>query len=489
MMDRIALVIGNSDYSNVVKLNNPKNDANDIACILEKLNFDVTKIIDASLIDIQKSVNDFLQALDDYAVGLFFYAGHGMQIDGKNYIIPIELKVSEKSKTIVSCYCLNSLLEGASSYKGKTLICILDACRDNPFAIGRGFSRGFAPFDNPPKGTMIAYSTSADCGAFDGQCSNGLYTQVLKDAMLIPNLKIEEMFKYVRNKVSEISINQYEEEQLSWEYSSLVGDFYFSVTSQPVNEQVTDEEIYEFICNRQKYYENLLDNIYDIECLPYVDAYNKYQIPVIKILRAYSRIDYSKKGFQFSDATIDQLNSDYLSSWGFIQKYGRWYYKKHYVEMGDLLPLPEELEPMQPIKGQELKIEVSMISKINNGKIKFQISSNIPEGTPLMFELIGKDYMAQCKSIASDSISISEWFSDNGNPMKNGIYTINVSCPIYNVLPTHIKKLFGERNRNIFGKYVKFDPIGGNTIYFSYELILKNGKVQVIDMQQKNTIL
>ena len=154
-MDRIALVIGNSDYSNVGKLNNPKNDADDIASILNKLNFDVTKIMDANLIDIQKSVNDFLQALDEYAVGVFFYAGHGMQIDGKNFIVPIDLKLSDKSKTMVSCYCLNSLLEGASSYKGKTLICILDACRDNPFAMGRGFLTGFAPFNNPPNVSII----------------------------------------------------------------------------------------------------------------------------------------------------------------------------------------------------------------------------------------------------------------------------------------------------------------------------------------------
>lgn len=247
-MDRIALVIGNSDYLNVGKLNNPKNDADDISAILSKLNFNVKKVMDASLIDIQQAVNEFLQSLDEYAVGLLFYAGHGMQIDGKNYIVPVDLKLGDKSRTIVSCYCLNSFLEGASSYKGKTLICILDACRDNPFAVGRGLSNGFAPFDNPPKGTIIAYSTSADCSAFDGQCSNGLYTQVLKEAMLIPNLKIEEMFKAVRNKVSEISISQYGEEQLSWEYSSLVGDFYFSVILQSVNRNVTDEEIYQFVC-------------------------------------------------------------------------------------------------------------------------------------------------------------------------------------------------------------------------------------------------
>lgn len=175
-MNRVALVIGNSEYLNIGKLNNPKNDANDIASILGKLNFDVEKVIDADLLDIQRSVNKFLQALDEYAVGLFFYAGHGMQIDGKNYIVPVDLKLGDKSRTTVSCYCLNSLLDGAATYKGKTLICILDACRDNPFAIGRGLIAGFAPFDNPPKGTIIAYSTGSDCSAFDGHGSNGLYT-------------------------------------------------------------------------------------------------------------------------------------------------------------------------------------------------------------------------------------------------------------------------------------------------------------------------
>ncbi len=484
-MNRIALVIGNSDYSNVTRLNNPQNDANDISSILRRLNFDVTKVIDANLIDIQRAVNDFLQALDDYAVGLFFYAGHGMQIDGKNYIVPIDLKLSDKSKTIVSCYCLNSLLEGASSYNGKTLICILDACRDNPFTTTRGFSTGFAPFNNPHKGTIIAYSTSADCSAFDGACSNGLYTQVLKDAMLIPNLKIEDMFKFVRNKLSEISITQYGEEQLSWEYSSLVGDFYFSVTPQPVNDSITDNEIYEFICERQKVYESTCDNIYDAECMPYIDAYNNYHIPLIKILRAYSRIDYPKKGFQFSDATIDQLNSNYLSSWGFKQKYGRWYYKDHYVEMGDLLPLPEELEPKPPIDGQELKIKASLTAEMQNGKIRFLVSSNIPDGTPLIFTLHGKDYSAQCSSITNNSILTSDWFSNLNNPLKNGFYTLKISCAIYEVLPDKIKKIFGERNRNITGNFVIFKPIEGNMINFSYALTLKDNSVNIIDMQQR----
>lgn len=111
-MDRIALIIGNSNYQNVNKLKNPKHDADDIEKVLQKLNFDVTKITDATLLEIQQAVNNFLQALDEYAVGLLFYAGHGMQIDGRNYIAPIDLECSSKSRTTVSCYCLNTFLDG-----------------------------------------------------------------------------------------------------------------------------------------------------------------------------------------------------------------------------------------------------------------------------------------------------------------------------------------------------------------------------------------
>ena len=332
---------------------------------------------------------------------------------------------------------------------------------------------------------VIAYSTSEDCSAFDGQESNGLYTQVLKDSMLIPNLKIEEMFKSVRNRVSEISTKQYGVEQLSWEYSSLVGDFYFSVTPQPVNINVMDEEVFRFICARYKHYEDTSDDIYDIECMPYVDIYNEYHIPVIKALRAYSRVDYQKKGYSFSDATIDQLNISFLSAWGFKQKYGRWYYKDNYVEMGDLLPLPDELKPIPPVDGQGLKIEVSILSEYNDGKLKFQAISNIPDGTPIIFTLRGKKYTAQCKATTSNSTLISDWFSDKGNSIKDGFYTVELSCPIDKVLPDKIRSIFGERNRNIYGNCVKFDPIGGNTIHFCSGILIKNKNVQIIDLQQK----
>ncbi|MBR6577857.1 MAG: caspase family protein [Clostridia bacterium] len=472
-MDRLALVIGNSDYKYVNVLKNPKNDANDMAMVLEKLKFKVIKCLDVTQDELDCAFNAFLRELDDYTTGLFYYAGHGMQIDGENYIVPTDCELSDKQKTIISCYNLNTYLKRLSAYKGKVNICILDACRDNPFTAVRGSSGGFTEFRDTPKGTIIAYSTSPDCSASDGIGSNGLYTQVLKDAIQIPNIKIEDMFKTVRVKVSELS----GETQVSWEHSSLVGDFYFSVVPMPVNVEYSDEEIYTFITERAKYYEQKTEDIYDIECLPYVDAYIKYSIPIVKLLRAYSRINYAQRGDHFSDATIDEINYSYLTLWGFSRSNGRWYYKGTYVEMGDLLPLPTELSPMPPLINQELKIGGRIKYNIDNGKIRMSLFSNIPEGTPLIFSLKGKKYAAQCSTEAVNPMTPSELFSNRGRPLANGHYKVTVTCPSHSVLPETIKAIFGERNRNLTGNSVKFDPISGNTIHMTFDFLLNDGEV------------
>ena len=117
--------------------------------------------------------------------------------------------------------------------------------------------------------------------------------------------------------------------------------------------------------------------------------------------------------------------------------------------------------------------------------MRFEVASNIPDQTPIIFTLKGRKYTAQCKTTKNDSLLMSDWFSDKGNAIKNGFYTVEVSCPIDRVLPDNVRKIFGERNRNIYGRCVKFDPIGGNTIHFSCGLLVKNEKVQIIDMQQK----
>lgn len=125
-------------------------------------------------------------------------------------------------------------------------------------------------------------------------------------------------------------------------------------------ENVSDEAIFDYIKEHFRYYESETDVIYDVECMSYVDAYNQYHIPIIKLLRAYSRIQYKKEGKAFSDNDIDQINIGYLESWWFKRIDGRWYYKDNYVEMGDPLPLSNELAPLKPLLGKEIKIDGSL---------------------------------------------------------------------------------------------------------------------------------
>lgn len=261
-MDRIALVIGNSKYQNVTSLNNPGNDANDISDILSKFGFSVRKHLDLSIDEMIKVTREFAVELNEFSAGLFYYAGHGMQINGSNYLVPIDCRIDTKEKTILSCFDVNSFLAQLEVHKGKTNICILDACRNNPFAMSRDISAGFAPFSNQPRGSIIAFSTSADDTASDGNGSNGLYTSDLKETLLIPNLKIEDVFKSTRIKVLELSNG----EQVSWEHSCLIGDFYFSVKEIPVSLEVEDNTIFEFINERSLYYERITDDIKVVDC-------------------------------------------------------------------------------------------------------------------------------------------------------------------------------------------------------------------------------
>lgn len=473
-MDRMALVIGNSKYIHVKTLKNPQNDANDIEKVLKKLGFKVYKYLDLNLSQLEAVIRQYLKELDEYSTGLFYYAGHGMQIDGKNYIVPIDCEIKDKTHTILSSYDICKYLDGLLLFKGKTNICILDACRDNPFATSlRDVASGFTQFNTQPKGTIIAYSTSPDKGASDGEGCNGLYTHVLKETMTIPNLKIEDMFKSVRIRVMELS----GETQISWEHSSLIGDFYFSVMEQSVEKNISDETIFEYINERFRYNESITDDINDIECMAYVDAYNKYHIPIIKLLRAHSRIQYKNEGKAFSDNDIDQMNMSYLESWGFKRTNGRWYYKDNYVEMGDPLPLSNELAHLKPLLGKELKIDGNLSCEINENVFVFKLTSNMPEDTPLIFSLKGKDYFAQSKSVVNNNVAVSEGFSNKGKMIDEGFYKLDISGPIYSVLPENVKLIFGERNRNLVGENIKFDPIGGNTIKMQFDCLMKEKNI------------
>ena len=222
---RIALIIGNSEY-NEAPLRNPVNDANLMSKELKKLEFEVTSIKNGSQNQLKDAISQFGETLakDKNTVGLFYYAGHGIQIKGKNYLVPVDAKITKEPDVEVYCVDLDGLLANLE-YSGNNLnIIILDACRNNPYS--RSFRSGAGPglaSVNAPVGTIIAYATAPGSVAADGEGSNGLYTQEFVKILSIPNMKIEDVFKKVRTQVKTISKGT----QIPWENSSIEGDFYF----------------------------------------------------------------------------------------------------------------------------------------------------------------------------------------------------------------------------------------------------------------------
>jgi hypothetical protein len=219
---RVALVIGNSRYE-TSPLRNPVNDANLVAGTLREMGFDVIARTDVNLREMQSAVRDFSRKIHNGSIGLFYYAGHGMQSAGRNFLIPIGAQIEAEGDVVLEALDLNSVLEQMGQAQNRLNIVILDACRNNPFTRSfRGGSQGLAQV-NAPAGTFIAYATAPGQTASDGKGQNGLYTQELMANMRSPGLPIEEVFKRVRVQVRQKSNGL----QVPWDASSLEGSFSF----------------------------------------------------------------------------------------------------------------------------------------------------------------------------------------------------------------------------------------------------------------------
>jgi hypothetical protein len=237
---RIALIIGNAAYPGTGALKNPANDANDIAAKLRKFNFDVTLKTNVGQRDMLRALTEFGDKVQQGSEVLFFYAGHGMQVRGKNYLIPIDAEIRTENSVSSEAVDVDQLLDKLAA--ARLSMVILDACRNNPFERRfRGGGQGLAQI-NAPTGTLIAYATAPGKVAADGEGRNGLYTAELLTALDTPGIKVEDVFKRVRANV----VKKSGEVQTPWESSSLTGDFYFvfqgpaTIQMQPAADPETD---------------------------------------------------------------------------------------------------------------------------------------------------------------------------------------------------------------------------------------------------------
>jgi hypothetical protein len=220
---RVALIIGNGNYKDF-PLANPTNDARDIAVALTGLGFQVILRENVNQRGMKQAVREFGDRIKAGSVGLFYFAGHGIQVKGRNYLVPVGSQIQREDEVEDESVDVNLVLEKMEAAGNRLNIVVLDACRNNPFQRSfRSASRGLAPLD-AAKGTLIAFATAPGSVAADGVGRNGVFTRHLLTSLKHPESDIEKVFRRVRAAV----LDETKGQQVPWETSSLTGDFYFN---------------------------------------------------------------------------------------------------------------------------------------------------------------------------------------------------------------------------------------------------------------------
>lgn len=233
-----ALIIGNQNYLRA-SLSNPINDAEAIAARLTALGFTVRTVLDARLPQIGAAVDSFTEALNENDVALFYYSGHGLQIDGDNYLIPIDFNAYTEEDARYEAYSVTRVLQKISSKRTRLNVIILDSCRDNPFLGKRGGRKGWAAM-NTTAGTVIAFATAPGSTASDNPGDrNGLFTKHLLNELNKAHVGLEALFDDVRRDVYFDS----QETQLPWTASSLIDDFQFNAGTTLVSQSWPSFEV------------------------------------------------------------------------------------------------------------------------------------------------------------------------------------------------------------------------------------------------------
>jgi uncharacterized caspase-like protein len=228
---RVALVIGNATYAKAAPLKNPKNDAEDMASALRDLGFTVILGIDLDKAALDHKIRNFGQQLENADVGVFFYSGHGLQLAGTNYLVPVDAELENESALDFEAVRLD-LVQRIMERETKTNILFLDACRSNPFTrnLARSLGtraidvgRGFAPAESGV-GTLISFATQPGNVALDGTGRNSPYSQALVKRIVAPGEDILAVLTSVRNEVLTLT----NEKQVPWENHALRAKFYFN---------------------------------------------------------------------------------------------------------------------------------------------------------------------------------------------------------------------------------------------------------------------
>jgi uncharacterized caspase-like protein len=204
---KYALVMGNGAYRHLTKLNNPVNDANDMKKALQGLGFNVDTVVNGNRIQMEEAIERFRNKLSvsKNCYGFLFYAGHGVQSGGINYLIPVDADIKSEAYLRDRAVSVQAMLDEINDAGNELNIIVLDACRDNPFSWNRSSSRGLQLVSNQPADSIIVYATAAGATAADGTGRNGLFTSQLLKNIKTPGLEVNEIFRLTGGDVAKLS--------------------------------------------------------------------------------------------------------------------------------------------------------------------------------------------------------------------------------------------------------------------------------------------
>lgn len=243
---RLALVVGNGAYTHVTPLDNPVNDAQLMAASLEAVGFEVMLVTNTTRGELIRAISDFgrkLREADDEATGLFYYAGHGVQSFGANFLLPVDIELQDAADLSLVGVPAQALLRQMFSASNQTNIVILDACRDNPFATLPDLNDNGLAEMKAPRGTFLAYSTAPGEVAVDGADNNSPFTGALARRLPEPGVPIETLFKQVRRDVLQATNGL----QTPWDTSSLTVDFEFVSAVLPSPQEIQARQLWETV--------------------------------------------------------------------------------------------------------------------------------------------------------------------------------------------------------------------------------------------------
>ncbi len=275
---RVALVIGNDKYPQQ-PLRNAVADARAMGTALQKYGFRVDVAVDATFKDLSRRLEQFGSQLRPGDVALVYYAGHGIQVEGENYLVPIDFAAREESDVKYESYPASRIADRLAASGARLSILILDACRNNPFRSTRSGTRGLAPMETG-RGNLVAFATAPNRTADDNPAgTNGLFTTYLLEAMDEPGTTIEQVFSRARQKVYEASGGR----QIPWLVSSVIGDFYFRPPA--VSSAGAEEKLWNQISKSEspegfrEYLKTFPNGAYSRLAKLYLDALTRPEVP------------------------------------------------------------------------------------------------------------------------------------------------------------------------------------------------------------------